>query len=1088
MSNQPYARFPTLHGQRIVFVAEDDLWTINIDGGIARRLTTALTSVVAPKFSPDGTKLVFTGRDDGFSEIYTMPSEGGEATRLTYTGTGGCRAFGWDDSGESVYYGANHEHPFSVMDLFKVSAQGGPSKKLPEFGSLSNFSTGSKGQVAVGRLTSDSARWKRYRGGTAGEIWVDVEGKGQFKRLCELKGNVGHPIWVGDRLYFVSDHEGIGNIYSCIPDSFEASLKRHSSLTEFYARWPSLDGTRIVFHAGGDLFILDTETDDVQKVEVTLHSPRVQRRRKFVTADRCLESFDLHPKGHSIAVTARGRVASMSLWEGAAKQFENNGGRQRHATWLHEGKSFVALSDESGEEALVRYDEDGSQEKVLPGLDFGRAVSFVASPTRNQVLLSNHRYELWILDLENNKGSQIDKSHFSRISGPTWSPDGRWIAYSAATAGSTAEIRVAFVEENGDVEIKTRTEPVLSDRCPSFSQDGKYLYFLSERIFNPVYDDMFFSLGFPEGTVPCVVTLCNDAPSPLEPVSRAPGDPLPKKKDEEKTEDKDEDKKDDEKSEDKKDEKKVDPVTIDCEGFAARVLALPVSEGRYGQIVAAGENKVLYTKTPVKGAIGGNWLATEPPAEFDLYVYDFAKLKESKVVGDISLVEVGNGGKTLVVRKGNKVRVVKMADKLPKESGNNRAAGWVDLGRIRIAIEPAVEWAQMMREAWRLQRDHFWDEKMTGIDWQLIFDRYRPLLDRVSSRIEFSDLMWELQGELGTSHAYEMGGDHRSGPRYPQGRLGADINWDGQGWKIDHIVQGDNWDPSASSPLCAPGVNVSEGEYLVGINNKSVNKDRSPGLRLLNLGGQRVSLRVSKSADGSDAREVLVKTIVSDTSARYREWVDSNRKAVHEATDGKVGYLHIPDMGPEGYAEFFRGFLPEVERQGLIVDARFNRGGHVSQLLLEKLARKRLGYDIQRYGHPEPYPAYTVAGPIVGLTNEFAGSDGDIFSHSFKMLELGPLIGKRTWGGVIGIHPRHALADGTVTTQPEFSFWFHDVGYAVENYGTDPTIEIDHPPHEQNDIQLERAIKEAMDSLEKNPPEMPNFDEKPDLSLPKLKW
>lgn len=1094
MSNQPYARFPTLHGDRIVFVAEDDLWTISTSGGIARRLTTALSSVAAPKFSPDGSTLVFSGRDDGFSEIYTMPSEGGEATRLTYTGTGASRAFAWDDAGENIFYGANHEHPFSIMELFKVSAAGGPSQKLTEFGSLSNFSRGEKGQVAVGRLTSDSARWKRYRGGTAGEIWIDVKGEGQFKRLCDLQGNIGHPIWIGDRLYFVSDHEGVGNIYSCDPDNFDSSLKRHTSLTEFYARWPSKDGERIVFHAGGDLYILNTSNDEVKKLDVTLHSPRVQRRRKFVTANKCLESFDLHPKGHSLAITARGRVGSMNLWEGSTSQYDNDGGRQRHATWLHEGKSFVALSDASGEEELVRYDEDGSQEKLLSGSDFGRAVEFVASPTKNQIILSNHRYELWLLDLESDKATQIDKSHYNRISGLDWAPDGRWIAYSAATSGSTAEIRVAFVDEDGSVEVKARTEPVLSDRCPSFSQDGKHLYFLSERIFNPVYDDMFFSLGFPEGTVPCVVTLSAESLSPLEPVARAPGDPLPKKKDEdkdegEKSEEKEKDEKDkNEKDKDKKDEKKVDPVEIDCDGFADRVLALPVSEGRYGQIVAAGENKVLYTKTPVKGAIGGNWLATEPPAEFDLYVYDFAELKESKVVGNISLVTVGNGGKTLVIRKGHKVRVCKMADKLPKESGNNRAAGWVDLSRMRIEIEPAVEWAQMMREAWRLQRDHFWDEKMTGIDWQLIFDRYRPLLDRISTRIEFSDLMWELQGELGTSHAYEMGGDHRSGPRYPQGRLGANINWDGQGWKIDHIVRGDNWDPNASSPLCAPGINVSEGDYVIAVNHRTVDENHSPGRRLLNLGGQHVALKVSKNADGSDPRTVTVKTIVSDTAARYREWVDSNRQAVHDATGGKVGYLHIPDMGPEGYAEFFRGFLPEVERQGLIVDARYNRGGHVSQLLLEKLARKRLGYDIQRHGHPEPYPAYTVAGPIVGLTNEFAGSDGDIFSHSFKMLELGPLIGKRTWGGVIGIYPRHALADGTVTTQPEFSFWFHDVGYAVENYGTDPTIEIDHPPHERKDIQLERAIQEAMDSLEKNPPQLPDFDKKPDLSLPKLKW
>jgi tricorn protease len=1086
MSNQPYARFPTLHGDRIVFVAEDDLWTINQEGGIARRLTTALSSVVCPRFSPNGKTIAFTGRDDGSPEIYTMPSQGGEATRLTHTGTAGCRVFGWDETGDKILYGANHEHPFSIMELFEVPATKGPSTKLVNYGSLSNFNQGEAGRSAIGRLTSDSARWKRYRGGTAGEIWVDTNGDGQFERLCDLQGNIGHPIWIGERLYFVSDHEGVGNIYSCVPGHFDKTLKRHTQSTEFYVRWPHNDGSRIVFHAGADLFILDTKDDTVTKVDIALHSPRMQRRRKFVTAERHLDTLDLHPKGHKLALTARGRTVSMSLWEGAVRHFPNDGARQRMAMWLHDGESIAVLTDKSGEEQLCVIDKEGKETLVHTNSDFGRAVEMAASPTRKQILMTNHRHEAWLLDLENDKASMLDKSAFSRITGPAWAPDGRWLAYSMPTAGATAEIRVVFVDEQGKTELKTQTKPVLADRRPSFSQDGKFLYFLSERIFNPVYDDLRFSLGFPEGTIPCLVTLQANTLSPLEPVARAPGDPIPsdsKKKDGEKD---DEDKQ--AKDSEKKDEKKVEPIEIDTDGFADRIIALPVPEGRYGEIHAAGENKVMYTKTGVKGAIGQPWMSAEPAADYDLYSYDFSDLKENSVCNGISQFAVGNSGKTLTIRQGNKVRVVKVSDTLPKEGGKNRAGGWVDLGRVRIDIDPALEWAQMMREAWRLQRDHFWDEKMTGIDWQSILDRYRPLLDRVSTRIEFSDLMWEMQGELGTSHAYEMGGDHRSSPRYPQGRLGADIRWDGKGWKIEHICQGDSWDSSASSPLAAAGLNVKDGDYILAVNGLQVSHDNSPHERLINLGGQRVSLAISKDVNGEESRTITAKTVISDTSIRYREWVDDNRKIVHEASAGKLGYIHIPDMGPEGYAEFFRGFLPEVERTGLVVDARFNRGGHVSQLLLEKLARKRLGYDIQRHGRPEPFPAYTVVGPIVGLTNEFAGSDGDIFSHSFKLLELGPLVGKRTWGGVIGIYPRHALVDGTVTTQPEFSFWFNDVGYAVENYGTDPTIEVDIAPHDRGDPQLDRAISEAMNSLEKNPVVMPDLDTRPDLSLPKLKW
>jgi tricorn protease len=1099
MSKQPYARFPTLHGQRVVFVAEDDLWTVTTDGGVARRLTTALSSVACPRFSPDGQEITFTGRDDGFAEIYTMPGEGGESTRLTYTGTGVCRAFAWDETGEHIFYGANHEHPFSVMELYKVPAAGGPSEKISQYGALSNFHRGHKGQLAIGRLTSDSARWKRYRGGTAGEIWVDNGGDGVFQRLCNLKGNLGHPLCIGERVYFVSDHEGVGNIYSCLPGSFEKSLKRHTDFTEYYVRWPSNDGHRIVFHAGADLYILDTKTESVEKIEVALHSPRVQRRRKYVTAERHLQSYDLHPKGHKLALTARGRAFTFPLWEDAVEQYESHGGRQRLATWLHEGKSFVALNDSSGEERLMLFDEATGTKAVLANVDFGRAVEIAASPAKNQLILTNHRHEIWFLDLDENKGTRIDNSDVFRISDPVWAPDGRWFAYSIPTSDATAEVRLGFVDDAGTVEIKTRTKPLLFDHCPSFSQDGKHLYFLSQRVFNPVYDDLFFSLSFPEGTIPCVIPLSASSPSPLEPVARAPGEPLTKKKDDDgdKETEQDEDSeaekdgnidKDSEKSGDSKEDKKPKPVEIDIEGFADRTLALPVKEGRYSQLVAAGENRIFYTRAPVKGAIGQSWASSEPSSELDLYSYDFATLKESKVCASISQFAVGHQGKALVIRKGHKLRVVKVSDKLPKDSSSDRSGGWIDLGRVKVAIDPATEWAQMMREAWRLQRDHFWDENMTGIDWQLVFDRYRPLLDRVSTRLEFSDLMWELQGELGTSHAYEMGGDHRKGPSYPQGLLGADIRWDGQGWQIEHICRGDSWDPAAASPLAAPGLNVDENDYIIAINGRPTSLSCSPQECLINLGRQRVSVRLSKKPDGEDARHITVKTLVSDTRLRYREWLNCNRKTVHEASDGKVGYLHIPDMGPDGYAEFFRGFLPEVERLGLIVDARFNRGGHVSQLLLEKLARKRLGYDIQRHGRPQPFPAYTVAGPIVALTNEFAGSDGDIFSHAFKMMNLGPLIGKRTWGGVIGIHPRHFLADGTITTQPEFSFWFKDVGYSVENYGTDPTIEVDIAPHEQRDLQLQRAIAEAMDSLAKNPVVMPDLKDKPDLALPKLKW
>jgi tricorn protease len=402
----------------------------------------------------------------------------------------------------------------------------------------------------------------------------------------------------------------------------------------------------------------------------------------------------------------------------------------------------------------------------------------------------------------------------------------------------------------------------------------------------------------------------------------------------------------------------------------------------------------------------------------------------------------------------------------------------------------------MFREAWRLQRDHYWTEDMAGIDWNGIYERYLPLVDRIGSRAEFSDLLWELQGELGTSHAYEGGGEYRRSPHYHQGFLGVDWEYDeGSGrYRITHIVEGDPWDERVTSPLNRPGTGVAVGDAVLAVNGQPVGgrlengtAPATPGERLVNLADEEVQLTVQRGTE--EPRMVTVKAIGTEHPARYRDWVEANRAKVYEATDGKVGYIHIPDMMWDGFAEFHRSFLSEYDREGLIVDVRYNSGGAVSGLLLQKLARRRLGYDFSRWGQPEEYPAESPRGPMVAVTNEFAGSDGDIFSHAFKMLRLGTLIGKRTWGGVIGINPRHALADNTVTTQPEYSFHFDDVQWGVENYGTDPDIDVDIAPQDFArgvDPQLDRAIEVVLDQIKQQPPHTPAAAPRPVLAAPKL--
>ncbi|MCS6902752.1 MAG: PDZ domain-containing protein [Candidatus Bipolaricaulota bacterium] len=1071
MPTAGYYRYPTIAGDTVVFVSEDDLWTVSAQGGVARRLTSGLGMASFPALSPDGKFIAFSGRDEGHTEVYLMPAEGGQPKRLTFLGSISL-VVGWSPDGK-IIFASNAAQPFlNIYLLYALSPQDGSPGLLPTGPALS-ISFGPKGGRVIGRNAIDPARWKRYRGGTAGDIWIDPDGSGNWRRLVQVQGNLSRPMWIGDRIFFLSDHEGIGNLYSCTPSGQD--IQRHTDHEDFYVRHPHTDGRRIVYHAGADLYVYDTITDKNWKIEVEYHSPRTQRYRKFVESAKYLEDYALHPKGHLLAVTTRGKVFTMGNWEGPTVQHgEPDGVRHRLARWLHDGKRLVAVCDAEGEETLEIFYADGlTPSERLTGVEFGRAIELKASPKSEHVALTNHRNELILIDLARKTTKVLDKSPYAPIAGFDWSSDGRWIAYSCALSLHTSAIKVCKVETG---EIFSVTRPVLQDVSPTFDPDGKYLYFLSYREFDPVYDNLHFDLGFPRGVRPYLVTLKKDLLNPFVPVPKAP---------EEKNQKPDEKEQKPEKSEEK--------IEIDFDGIEDRILAFPVPDGRYQQI-AAMKGKVLYTSLPIEGSLNMNWFQlTEPPAKATLEVYDFESLKAEPLITGITNFKLSDDRKTLVYRAGNRLRVLKAGEKPDEKLAAeppSKKSGWIDLTRVRVSVDPPAEWRQMFREAWRLQRDHFWIEDMADVDWHAVYERYFPLIDRISTRAEFSDLMWEMQGELGTSHAYEFGGDYRPEPRYDMGFLGADLAYDKKLklWKIAHIVHGDPWDITKSSPLTQPGVNVREGDTILAINGRRVDEQTSPYELLVNQANCEILLTVG-DAKGENSRTVSVKTLIAETPARYREWVEKKRKFVHEQTNGRVGYVHIPNMGPIGYSEFHRYFLSEIDREGLIIDVRFNGGGHVSELILEKLARRRIAYVKSRWFGEQPYPTDSVGGPMVALTNEYAGSDGDIFSHNFKLLKLGPLVGKRTWGGVIGIWARHSLVDGGITTQPEFSFWFKDVGWTVENYGTDPDIEVEHRPQDYvagRDPQLERTVQEVLRLLETNPPSKPEFSKRPSRSLPRL--
>ncbi len=1031
----PYCLYPAISGNQIAFVSEDDLWTYSLEDRTVMRLVSNIGVISRPSFSRDGKWLAFRSLRRGgppVTEVFVIPSDGGLLKQLTYLGSANTDIAGWTPDGRIVI-STDVETPFRAeTELYTVGLEGGYLEPM-NLGPASSILYADH-TLFLGRNTHELMNWKRYRGGTRGKIWVSGDGK-TFSKFLELETGVTSPMIAEGRFYFISDHEGTGNIYSV--DFHGGDMKRHTDFNDYYVRNASSDGKKIVFHSGGDLYILDIATSKVSKLELELPNSGLKRNERFVENGKFMTEFAIDREGDMVAFVIRGRLFAMGNWEGPVFPVEFGGpGRARLCSFLGDGDRMIGVTDFGGSDSIfVHTLRNGNSELVKH--DFGLIEALTPEPGGKRALAANNRFELFLIDLEKRSVTQIDRSEAGIISDLTWHPDGRHAAYTFPTMSRRSVVVIADTESGNKRNVTTEGS---IDTSPVFDPKGKYLYYLSQRTLDPVYDKFVFDLGYPAAAKPYAVRLRRDLPSLFRPVPKM----LREKESEEKG--------------------------VEMDGMEERSEPFPVQAGDYTKILAA-EDRVLFLKFPVEGSMKYWSLSKTTRENGELDGYNLDERKTYTAVSGISDAQLSGNAKRILVTGDARFRIIdstKADEKLAPGEEPSKATGYIDTERIKCLIEPEKEWKQMFREAWVLMKENYWNPNRVGKEWDAVFTRYGKLLDRLGSRRELSDLISEVQGELGTSHAYEIGADVSQDNSYRVGRLGAKLKFNGTGYEILKIYRGDPSNEDEKSPLLACSVPLAVGDVITSIAGRRLSETMTPERALLNILHEDVLL-VVRTRDGEKVASVM--TLADDGSLRYRSWVEEKRKFVHERTEGRVGYIHVPDMGPSGFNEFHRMLAEESSKEGLIVDVRHNGGGHVSELLLEKLVRRIIGFDRPRKGRLERYPQYSVNGPIVAVTDENAGSDGDIFSHSFKLYRIGPLIGTRTWGGVVGIDPRHDLVDGTVITQPQFAFWFKDVGWGVENYGTDPTIQVEFPPHDHtlgNDPQLQRAIDECLSLIANN--------------------
>lgn len=1060
-------RFPAIHGDQLVFSYAGDLYTVASSGGTARKLTSDAGYEMFARFSPDGKQIAFTAQYDGNTEVYLMPAEGGIPKRLTYTATlerdevsdrmgPNNIVMGWKGSDRVVYRSRKDQWNDWKGDLLLASVDGGMSEKLPlPRGGFCSYSPDLK-KLAYNRVFREFRTWKRYRGGQADDVWIyDFDSR----QTVNVTGNPAQdifPMWTGNTIYFISDRDENKrfNLYGY--EVASKQTRKYTSFAEFDIKFPSLGDDAIVFENGGSIYRFDLKSRKAEKVPIFVADDQAIGRGGWIDVGRQVANYEIAPDGSRALFGAHGEIFTVPAKFGNTRNLTGTSGvHERASKWSPDGKWIAYISDASGEDEIYVVPQDGSgpAKQLTKGADTYK-FSLLWSPDSRRILWSDKKLRLQYVDVESGNVTQVALATAWEITDYAWSADSRWIAWSQQEEKKMQTIYLYSCETKGTVAV---TDGWFDSGGPAFSEDGRYLFFVSDRTFSPVYGQTEFNYSYSNMSRIYLVTLAKATRSPFEP-----------KSDEVKINDAKKDPKDDAKeaakepAKDAKDKKpdgaaKPAAVIVDADGLQARIAEFPVAAATYGHLASVG-NRVYYQRR--RGE------------ERKILMYDLEKLKETDL-GDADGYEISADNRKMLVGQGGGYAIIDLPV-ARMDLGEK-----LNLSDMKFNLDREAEWKQIYNESWRQMRDFFYAPNMHGVDWAGVRRTYEPLLPFVRHRADLTYVIGEMIGELSAGHTYVGGGDLPRKQRIKLGLLGAVLEKDAASgtFRIRKILRGQNWDKAVRSPLTDIGVDAREGDYILAVNGTPTNGMKDFYEALVNTVGKQVRLKLNRKAEDAGSRETVVVPIEDERALYYYEWVQGNLEKVDKATGGKVGYIHVPDMGVAGLNEFVKYYYPQLRKEALIVDVRGNGGGNVSPMLIERLRREAAMITIARNTAPGFNPDGLIPGPKICLLDEFSASDGDIFPYRFRAHKLGKLVGKRSWGGVVGIRGTLPIVDGGFLNRPEYSRYdLEGREWIMEGYGVDPDIVVDNDPAKEFDgidEQLNRAIEEILKEMKAEPVKIP---------------